>query len=155
MSISPGSIPTADSLVLPLQQQLAVVAQQIEGITPDLCVITPTDYAPFDQAVIFPLRSWDIKAVTNGRVRMTLRFEVLHCFRRDPLEVTLSRLQPFVVPWLTVLTAWSNQDLGGLAIDMEWAGSPGKPVMLQWGDGTYLCISNTVDVLTEFSINVQ
>jgi hypothetical protein len=120
-----------------------------------MCYVTPVDRAPIDQGILFPLRQWNIQAVTNGRVRMTLRFEVLHCFRRDNLETTLARLQPYVYPWLIVLTAWGNQNLGGAAIDMEWAGSPGKPQMVVWGGDTFLAISNTVDVLTEFPINTQ
>lgn len=159
MTIPPGSIVPADTLVTPIVQQLAIVAQQIQGITSDNCFIEPPDQAVPDNSVLFPLREWQILDDTNGKFYVKMTFEVLHLFVRQDLSLQLPNLYALVPAWHTVLTAASNNSLGGLAITIGLAsvggqaGKPGTVRSIRWGGAEYLGISNTLFVLTEFNIN--
>lgn len=153
MSLTPGSVTPNDSLVSPIVAQLCVVAQQIAGI--GICYTEPPDRAPEDNSVMFPLREWHVLEDTNAKLKVQLVFEVLHLLRRTNLNDALARAYTFVPAWLTVLTAWGNNTLGGLAIDMSLLGQPATVKGYDWANEPFIAISTRVAVLTEFSINTQ
>jgi hypothetical protein len=153
MPLAPGSVQPNDTLVTPIVQQLAIVAQQIAGI--GTCYTEPLDQAPEDNSVLFPLRGWKVLDDTSAKLKVELTFEVLHLFARTNLPDALARAYSFVPAWLTVLTAWGNNELGGLAITVSLLEQPATVKGFEWAKEPFIAISTLVTVLTEFSINTQ
>lgn len=151
MTIPPGSIAPADSLVTPLAEALGTVAQQIQGVS--LVYTTPPDGAPEDGSVLIVLREWEVEGDTNYKLRVNLVFEVLHLFLRNDLSQALANAYPYVPAWFTVLTAASNNELGGLAITVSLLTHKGSVKGFEWAGDPYIAISNMVGVLTEFPIH--
>ncbi len=153
MGIPAGSIAPNDSLVTPIADALGVVAQQIQGI--GTVYTDPPDRPLEDNSVLILLNEWEVLGDTNGKLKVNLVFEVAHCFRRTTLSYALTKAYAYVMPWFTVLTAWSNNELGGLAIDMSLLTHRGTVKGFKWAGTDYIAVSNLVAVLTEFNINTQ
>lgn len=142
------SFTQTDALVSPIVAQLAAIAGQIQGV--GRTYVVPPEGEPEDNSVLFPLKRWKILDSTNAKLKVELTFTIMHLFRRDRMEDVIPRAHLAMTAWWNALADWSNLTLGGLAIDTTIKdGSIGS---VMWGDQIYLAVSNTLVVLTEFTI---
>lgn len=143
MPLSPGSVPQQDTLVAPIIAQLMVVAGQIAGVG-NLYAEVP-DAPPEPGAVLFaPLTVSPKDDATNAKIVLEVNFEVLHLFRRARLQDTLAQISAAIPAWLTVLTAWPNQTLGGVAQNLNLTDM--KILPYKHGNQDYLALVNLVTV---------
>lgn len=142
-----------DSIVGPIQQQLALVAQQIEGIDPNLCYTTPPKSSIEEGAVLFPCKGWAVDSMTNGRIRLKLTFHILQLFRMRPLDEVIPDIQAYIPAWWTVLSDWNNQTLGGNAISFDF--SNGEIAQVKHNNTDYFALKHVVTVLTQFKVITQ
>jgi hypothetical protein len=56
---------------------------------------------------------------TNGKLKVQLTYGMTHVFRRANMSDALTRAYTYVTPWLNFLAAWPNQNLGGLAMEVN------------------------------------
>jgi hypothetical protein len=144
----PGPFVPTDTLVGPIIHQLALVSQQIQGMGRTYEV--PPEGLPEDNSVLFPLKKFRVLDDTNAKLKVELDFSIYHLFRRDRMEDTYPRIQPFLTAWWFALADWQNLTLGGLAILTTIKdGSIGN---VMWGDQPYLAVITNITVLTEFNI---
>lgn len=150
MPIPAGSIPQQDTLVAPLIAALVVVAQQIQGV--GNCYPTVPDAAPEDGSVLFAPKSVQVDDdSTNAQLVLRIEIEVLHLWRRRRLQDNLALVLAALPAWLTVLTAWGNQQLGGLAQNVNLTRMQIMPYTHAQQD--YLALVNTLDLRVLQSIN--
>jgi hypothetical protein len=99
-----------DTLVGPIIEALAeVVRTQIPSI--QSVYTTPTDQVPDNNSVQFP---YELTLADNqypGILRVDLNIFVTHLFKRTRLDQIYAQLQPYIYPWLKILSAWPNQVL--------------------------------------------
>jgi hypothetical protein len=114
----PGPFTPSDSLVGPIVHQIALfIAAQIPSVGhvyEDL-----PDRAPDNNSVIIPLLHGRVLANTNGKLKVQLQFSLRHLFRRKNMPDNVAQAYTYVMPWLMLLSAWSNQNLNGLAIEVD------------------------------------
>lgn len=152
MSISPGSIVPTDTLVSPLITQLTVVAQQIAGI--GMCYPEVPDAPPEDNSVLFAPKAVRVNDdQTNAKLDLHLEIDLIHLFRRKRLQDNLFSIYAVLPAWLTVLTAWSNQTLGGLAQSVNVTQMEIAPY--DHGQQRFLALVVTLDIRTLQNINMQ
>lgn len=147
----PGPYTPQDTLVGPIISALASdVATQIPAVGP----IYPTlpDRPPGDNAVIIPLLRAKIISDTNGKLKVRLYFAMRHLFRRAEMSDTILRAYTFVQPWLLVLTAWSNQNLNGHAIQVDV--SDLTVIQVSQSAQPMIALAINFEVLTEFNIAI-
>jgi hypothetical protein len=138
----------SDSVVGPIVAELAAIAQQIEGI--GTCYTTAPDGAPEDNSVMLPCKSWSVESMTNGRLRLRLTFQVIHCFLRRQLSENLTDIQTYIPAWWTVLSDWNNQTLNGKAASLDI--TEGQIAEVVHAGVKFLGLIHTVTVLTEFRV---
>ena len=148
-----SSVAPSDTILGPLQQQLSLVAQQIQGIDPNLCYTTPPKSSIEDGAVLFPCKGWGVDSMTNGRLRLKFTFHILHMFRMRPIDEVIPDIQTWVPAWLTVLSDWNNQTLGGHAISFDF--TSGEITQVRFNNTDYFALKHVVTVLTQFSVITQ
>lgn len=142
-----------DTLVLPLQQQLCLVAQQVPGIDPTLTVPTPPPGPLEEGMVLFPLTRWAVESATNGRLRLRLTFNALHIFAMRPLDEVIPDLQAYIPGWWQALSAWKNQTLGGLAISLDFSGGDIREI--KHNSTEYYALTHQVEVLIQVNISTS
>ena len=99
-----------DLLVGPIITLLAqTVQQQIPSI--EAVYLTPTDQMPADNSVQFPYEIGLDETQYPGLLRLNLHIYITHLFKRNRLDSVYARMQPYIYPWLMVLSAWRNQTL--------------------------------------------
>jgi hypothetical protein len=99
-----------DLLVGPIIQQLAQVVQtQIPSIP--TVYLTPTDQVPDNNSVQFPYEITLNERQYPGILRVDLNIFVTHLFKRTRLDQVYQQMQPYIYPWIMVLSAWRNQYL--------------------------------------------
>ena len=145
---APGSVTPTDSVVGPLVAQLALVAQQIQGI--GICYLEPPEGPPEDNSVIFPCKSWEFVDSTNGRLRVYLTFDIMHLFSRRLLDEALPDIYKFTPAWWTVLGDWNNQTLGGLVRSMDV--KAGEITTTKMAGEILLALTHRVRLLYEFPL---
>lgn len=138
--------PQDDAPLRTVIDSLKLLTGQIQGITGTL-YDNPPDAAPTDNTVLYLPMGWTPDTSEIGKLRLVWTIEIQHCFRRGRLQDTYSRVVKFVMPWMRALTAWPNQDLGGIAIETD--PTAGKLTGYSYGGTALIAISNTVRVLTE------
>lgn len=148
-----GNVTPSDTLVGPIVEQLALVAQQINGIGPEQCYIKPPDGPPEDNSVLFPCKAWAFSDMSNGRLRVRLTFDILHVFSRRMLDEALPDIQAYIPAWWAVLGDWNNQTLGGTVRSLDL--KSGEITTLRYGGETLLALRHEVTVLTEFLVTTQ
>jgi hypothetical protein len=142
---------TPSTTISDIRAQLIQVAQQIQGIGP--CYPVPPEGFIEDGGVLFPCKSWQVESLTNGRVRMRLTFDILQLFADRDYAEAVPTLETFALAWWQVLGAWANQRLGGLALSLDLVN--GGVSTVTHGETTYLALTHTVNVLTEFLISTS
>lgn len=150
MAIAPASVPQADTLVGPLITALTVVAQQIAGV--GNCYPEVPDAAPEDGSVLFAPKEVRVDDdSTNAQLVLHVEIEVLHLFVRKRLQDNLASITAALPAWLTVLTAWSNESLSGLAQNFDLKRMQIAPYT--HAQQSYLALINTLDIRVIQNIN--
>jgi hypothetical protein len=99
-----------DILVGPIIQALATAIQtQIPSI--QTVYLNPTDSVPDNNSVQFPYELGLDDKQYPGILRVNLEVYVTHLFKRTRLDLIYQQMQPYIYPWLMVLSAWRNQYL--------------------------------------------
>lgn len=143
MPITPASVPQQDTLIAPLIAALTVVAEQIIGI--GNCYPEVPDAAPEDGSVLFaPKEVMVDDDATNAQLVLHVEIEVLHLFTRKRLQDNLAQVCAALPAWLTVLTAWSNTTLGGLAQNFDLKRMQIAPYT--HAQQSYLALITTLDI---------
>lgn len=147
----PGPYSPSDTLVGPIVHQLALlVAAQIPSVGhvyEDL-----PDRSPTDNSVIVPLIRAKVLGETNGKLRVQLQFSLRHLFRRKNMPDNIATAYTYVMPWLNLLSAWPNQNLSGLAIEVN----PSDVVVTQMSESGQPMVALVINffVVTEFNISL-
>lgn len=145
----PGPYAPNDSLVGPIVHQIALfIAAQIPSVGhvyEDL-----PDRAPADNSVIIPLLRGRVLSDTNGKLKVQLQFSLRHLFRRKSMPDNIATAYTYVMPWLQMLSAWPNQTLGGLAMEVD-ASDLAITQMSESGQPMVALVVNFY-VVTEFNI---
>jgi hypothetical protein len=152
MAIPPNTVAQTDTLVAPLIAALTTVAQQISG----LGAIYPTvpDAPPEDKSVVFAPRSVTVDDdETNAKLVLHVELDLLHLFVRARLQDNLASVLAALPAWLTVLTAWSNQELGGLAESVDLRRLAIAPYV--HAQQNYLSLVATLDIRVVWNINME
>lgn len=142
------SFTPSDNLVGPIIHQIALVAQQVQGV--GRVYETPPEGEPEDNSVLIPLVDWKVIDSTNAKLKVELAFNIYHLFRRDRMEDAYPRAQLVMTAWWNAIADWVNLTLDGLAIDTNIKG--GKIGTVTWGSLPYLALIHNITVLTEFNI---
>jgi hypothetical protein len=145
----PGPFAPADTLVGPIAHEIATLIQtQIPSI--NTVYEKLPDRPPGDNCVILPLTVGKVEDDTNGKLKVMLTFSMRHLFRRTNMSDSITQAYAYVQPWLNFLSAWSNQSLGGLAIEVNAT----KLTIAHLAESGQPMVGLVVDfnVLTEFNI---
>lgn len=138
-----------DTLFGPIIHAIAVILKN--GI-PSIGYVwekTP-DRAPSDNQVILPILKVHILDDTNGKLKIRITIGARHLFRRTELDAGLSIAYSYIMPWLFLLSAWPDQTLGGLAIDVT--PTDVMPAKVMESGQAFVALAVNFDVLTEFNI---
>lgn len=145
----PGPFPPTDDLVGPIVHQIALFIQaQIPAIAHVYEQLT--DIAPMDNSVILPLLEIKVMDEYSGKFKLHLTFQAFHVFRRKQLPDNVTELYTYITPWLKLLSAWPNQNLNGLAEEVNV--SKLKVTQMASSGETRYALTVTFDVVTEFNI---
>lgn len=146
----PSPVIPEDTLIGPLQEELCLVAQQIQGVDPGLCYAKPPKGQLQEGAVLFPCKGWQVESATNGRLRLRITFHALHLFRLRALDEVIPDIQTYIPAWWTVLGAWHNQTLGGRAISFDFTG--GDIQLIKHNGTDFYALQHTLSVLVQFRV---
>jgi hypothetical protein len=138
----------SDSLITPITTQLIAVTNQIAGIGRSYPSVP--DGAPEDNSVMYPCKHIDVVSGTNGRLDLHLTFDIIHCFRRNRLQESLTRCYTVMPAWLTVLGSYANIRLSNSVTMLDLKSVDIKEVT--HGGQTLLAVISTVVVWKEFAI---
>lgn len=141
------NFPTND-VVGPIVHQLALVCQQIDGIS-QVYEHEP-ESAPEDGSVMIPLKKFKIEGDTNGKLYLKLQFSVMYCKRRVRGVQDIPLIYQYVLPFLLALSSWANQTLSGDA--MQVSVTEGGVTQLVYAGQTLRALVTNVEVLTEYNI---
>jgi hypothetical protein len=147
----PGPYTPSDTLIGAIVHQIALfISAQIPAVGhvyEDL-----PDRSPVDNSVIIPLIRGKVVPPPEGKFRIRLQFSLRHLFRRKNMPENIAQAYTFVVPWLKLLSAWKNQDLNGLAIEVD-ADELSVTQMSESGQPMVALVVNFF-VVTEFNIDL-
>lgn len=138
-----------DNFIGPIIHNIAVIIKT--GI-PSITTVYEDmpDRAPVDNSVVLPLTDATPIDETNGKLQVKVNIGGKHLFRRKEMSANIVQAYSYLQPWMFLLAAWPNQDLGGLArsitmskIRVTQAGEAGTP---------FLALAIDFTVLTEFNI---
>lgn len=145
----PGPFVPADDFIGPIVTALSNdVVAQIPAVGPIYPYLP--DRPPGDNTVIIPLLRAKIESDTNGKLKVRLHFAMRHLFRRAEMSDTIKRAYTFVRPWLLLLSAWANQNLNGLAIQVDV--SDLTIIQVSQSAQPMIALAINFEVLTEFNI---
>ena len=140
-----------DTLVGPIIHQIAqVIRMSIPSI--EYVWEQVPDRAPSDNQVLLPLVK--IKQVddTNGKLKVLISVGARHVFRRRELDAGITQAYSYIMPWLRMLSAWTNDTLGGLSIKVTTTDLAVTRV-IESGQ-VFIALATNFDVLTEFNIDL-
>lgn len=137
-----------NDVVGPIVHQLALVCQQIDGIS-QIYEQEP-ETAPEDGSVMIPLKKFKIEGDTNGKLYLRLQFSVMYCKRRVRGVQDIPLIYQYVLPFLLALSSWANQTLSGDA--MQVSVTEGGVTQLVYAGQTLRALVTNVEVLTEYNI---
>lgn len=141
--IAPNSIPQADTLITPVLTALQQVCSQIENIG-NIYLQVP-DQPPEDNSVLMaPTEIVVQDNMTNAKLVLNIKIELLHLFSRASLTDNLASIFAAIPAWLQVMTAWSNQTLGGISQNLNLTNQKIAPY--HHANQTYLALIQTVSV---------
>lgn len=145
----PGPFSPNDSLVGPIVHQLAT---DIQTQIPSISYVYEKlpERTPGDNSVVIPLAKLKVVSDTNGKLKVRLYFAIQHLFLRSNIADNLARAYTYIQPWLYVLSAWGNQNLGGLAMEVDVSEVQVKQMSM--AGQPLLALLMSVEVLTEFNI---
>lgn len=145
----PGPFTPADTLIGPI---ITALTNDIVAQIPAVGAVYPRlpDRPPTDNSVIIPLLRAKIIDETNGKVTVRLFFAMRHLFRRAEIADTILRAYTFIMPWLNLLTAWANQNLNGLARQIDV--SDLTVIQVSQSAQPMIALAINIEVLTEFNI---
>lgn len=146
----PGPFTPADDLIGPLVHQIALF---IQAQIPSIAHVyeQATDISPVDNSVLLPLVEIKVTdAETTGKLKLHFTFQAFHVFRRKQLSDNILLAYTYISPWLKLLSAWPNQNLGGLAQEVD-ASKLKVTQMASSGQPMY-ALTVIFDVVTEFNI---
>ena len=143
MTIAAGSIPQEDTLISPVLSALSVVCSQIENIGQVYTQVP--DQAPEDNSVLMaPTEIVVQDNMTNAKLVLDIKLDLYHLFARARLQDNLASIFAAIPAWLTVMTAWSNQTLGGLSQNLNLTDMKIAPY--KHANQVYLALIQTVQV---------
>lgn len=144
-----GPFAPNDSVIGPI---IHVLAQTIATEIPSIKKVYEKmpDLAPTDNEVLLPLVKAKIVDDTNGKLKVRFTIIAQHLFRRAQGDVAITRAYTYIMPWLQMLSAWTNQTLSGLAIAI-YMSDVGVTQLVEAGQA-YVALVVNFDVLTEFNI---
>jgi hypothetical protein len=145
----PGPFTPADDYVTPIVHEIALLIQaQIPSVT--TVYETLPDQPAQDNSVVLPLVGAKVLGDTNGKLKIALNFGMRHVFRRTNISEAISRAYSYVMPWMNFLSAWNNQTLNGLAIEVS---AKALQITQHTEAGIpMIALVITFEVLTEFNI---
>lgn len=145
-----GPFAPSDSLIGPI---VTAIANNIRTQIPSIQYVYEKlpDRSPQDNSVIIPLLKAKVReAETEGKVGILFTFGLRHLFRRKEMPDNIAAAYIYIMPWMQMLTAWPNQQLGGLArvtnvtdISIMQVAESGQPMV---------ALAINIDVLTEFNV---
>jgi hypothetical protein len=146
-----------DLLVGPIITQLTQVIQEqlpsIQTIYP-----TPTDSTPDNNSVQFPYEISLDDTQYPGMMRVDLNIYITHLFKRTRLDQVYQQMQPYIYPWLMVLSAWRNQYLvpeTGFDTQIIQLDKKARIVPLQANGQAYIGLVFKVLIITEFPVDTN
>ena len=146
-----------DLLVGPIIASLAqVIQQQIPSI--QSIYQTPTDSTPDNNSVQFPYEISLDDTQYPGMMRLDLNIYITHVFKRTRLDQVYQQMQPYIYPWLMVLSAWRNQYLvpdPGFATQIIQLDKKTRIVPLNLNGVAYVGLIFKVLVITEFPVDMN
>lgn len=145
----PGPFSPSDTVIGPIVHQLALyIQQQIPSIA-QVYEELP-DRNPMHNSVILPLGKTKVLSDTNGKLKVSFQINMRHLFRRKEMDANIAEAYTYVMPWLLMLSAWENQTLGGLAMEVN----PSDLQVMQASESgqAYVALAVNFDVVTEFNI---
>lgn len=148
----PGPYAPSDTLIGPIITQIANnIRTQIPSI--EYVWEKVPDRAPSDNQVLLPLLK--IKQVddTNGKLKILLTVGARHVFRRRELDAGIAQAYTYIMPWLKMLSAWTNDTLGGLAIKVTTTDLAVTRI-IESGQ-VFIALATNFEVLTEFNIDLS
>ena len=147
-----GPYTPSDTLIGPIVHQLA---QIIRTEIPSIAYVYEKmpDRAPTDNQVLLPVVKLKIVDDTNGKLKVRISIGARHLFRRTEIDMGLTKAYTYVVPWLRMLAAWTNQTLSGLAIAV-YMSDLGITQIVESGQ-VFIALAVNFDVLTEFNIDLS
>jgi len=147
----PGPYTPGDTLIGPIIHQLATnIKTQIPSI--EYVWEEVPDRAPSDNQVLLPVLKIKVLGDTNGKLKLLITVGARHVFRRRELDAGISQAYTYIMPWLRMLSAWQNQTLGGLAIDVTPTDLAITRI-IESGQ-VFIAVATNFEVLTEFNIDL-
>lgn len=145
----PGPFAPDSTLLSNIIHQIAVtIKEQIPTIS--YIYEDAPDRAPGDNSVLLPLTKFKVLDDTNGKLKVNFTISARHVFRRKQMSDNLKQAYSYIYPWMMVLSAWSNQTLGGYA--MEVNPKEGGVSQVSEAGQSMVALVNTFEVVTEFNI---
>jgi hypothetical protein len=153
----PTQFTPTDDIIGPIAIALGNLIQtQIPGIDtiyPLLPTATwITDGPPDDNSVIIPFGGFKVVDYMSGKAKFKLTYGLRHCFRRNDLNEAIQRAYAYFSAYLKTFLEWSNQDLGGLAIQINILN--GGVTQFVQSAGTSVVLVVNLEVLTEIDIPI-
>lgn len=143
-----GPFTPSDTLVGPIVHQLATyINTEITGI--NKVYEQDPDGSPLDNTVTIPLVKFEVKECTFGKMEVTLKFSVIHWFRRGVLGTGITKCYSFLMPYLQVLTAWSQNDINNLARQITV--TDGGVTQISYSSEPHVGLVINIDVCTEYN----
>lgn len=147
----PGPYAPSDTLIGPIIHQLAVnIQNQIPSI--EYVWEKVPDRAPSDNQVLLPLLKIKVVDDTNGKLKIMLTIGARHVFRRRELDAGITQAYTYIMPWLRMLSAWTNDTLGGLSIKVTTTDLAITRI-IESGQ-VFIAVATNFEVLTEFNIDL-
>lgn len=137
-----------DIFIGPIITQLIAITNQIAGISRTYAAVP--DGAPDDNSVMYACRHIEVESITNGRIELTLDFDIIHCFRRVRLQEALPQAYAAMPAWATVLSTPANVRMGGAASLEDLTGIDIQVV--KHGGQTMLGVISHIKVKRQFNI---
>lgn len=107
-----------DTIISPVIAALAqIIKNQVAGVS--TVYEQPPDGPPEDGSVLLPLANFKVLDDTNGRLKIQLTIATRHFIRRGSWSENVLAAYSYFVPYIQAFAQWSNQDLGGLAQEIN------------------------------------
>jgi hypothetical protein len=146
-----------DLLVGPIIASLTEVIQtqlpSIQTIYP-----VPTDSTPDNNSVQFPYEVCLDGTQYPGKMRVDLDIFITHVFKRSRLDAVYAQMQPYIYPWLMVLSAWRNQYLvpdQGFDTQIVQLDKKIRIIPMMLAGQPYVALVTKILIITEFPVDTN